>query len=1025
MPQPIKQPINIDFSKGLNLKVDPYQVPVGNFLSLVNSVFDKIGRLTKRNGFPYLTPLPVDTASYLTTFNNDLQALGPDIYSYSAGQSRWINKGSTYPLRLNTLPLIRNSVNQSQADCAIALNGVVCTVYTEQDDSGTVYKYALADSITGQNITAPAPIPVSSGTVTNAPRVFLLGNNFILMFENVITGVEHLQYVAVSSITGTIVRTNTDLSASFTNSTTLAYDAFVANGVLYVAWNGGGSSGIKVLYLTIGLVESSTVNPDPSHSSTLMSVTVDTTQGTSIVWVSYYNSGTSTGYTFALNGSTLATILTPTEFITSGTILNLTSVAQNMVNTVFYEVANNYGYDSSIPTHYVDTNTITQAGVVGTVVKSALSIGLASKAFLLNGTAYYLAAYQSPYQPSYFLMNGTLSTDVNPIAIGKVAYSNGGGYLTTGLPSVIIYGTNISTPYLYKDLVQAVNKNTNVPSGSQVDGIYSQLGINLVTFSFDTLGLVGVETGNDLHLSGGLFWMYDGYLPVEHNFLLWPDSVEVSGSATSGSMAPQQYFYQVTYEWADNQGNIFKSAPSIPVSVTLTSDTSVTVNVPTLRLTYKIANPVKICIYRWSTAQQVYYQVTNLTFTSTNPLVLNDTTIDYITFTDQASDATILGNNILYTTGGVVEDIAAPATDIMSLFDDRLWLVDAEDRNLLWYSKQVIETTPVEMSDLFTFYIAPSTGAQGSTGNITALAPMDDKLIIFKGNAIYYINGTGPDNTGANSAYSQPIFITSSVGCANTRSIILMPNGLMFQSSKGIWLLGRDLSTTYIGAPVEDYNSYTVNSAVSVPGTNQIRFSLDNGVTLMYDYFVGQWGEFDGIPMVSSTLYNAAHTIVDQYGAVYQEKVGTYLDGPNPVLMSFTTSWLQMAGLQGYMRSYWFYFLGTYLSPHKLNVSIGYDYNSSPEQSNLIAPLNYFPPYGNDPYFGGDGFSPYGGPPSIKNRRVFLVRQRCKAFQITITEVFDPTFGTIAGPGLTLSGLNCIVGVKKAYAPVNSNQQIG
>jgi hypothetical protein len=1025
MPQPIKQPINIDFSKGLNLKVDPYQVPVGNFLSLVNSVFDKVGRLTKRNGFPYLTPLPVDTTSYLTTFNNDLQALGQDIYSYSAGQSKWINKGSTYPLRLNTLPLIRNSVNQTQADCAIAPNGVVCTVYTEAGVSGTTYKYALADSVTGQNITAPTPIPVATGVVTNAPRVFLLGNNFILMFENLISGVQHLQYVAVSSITGAIVRANTDLSTSFANSTGLAYDAFVANGTLYVAWNGGSSSGIKVLYLTTGLVESSTVNPDSSHSATLMSVTVDTTQGTSIVWVSYYNSGTSTGYTFALNGSTLATIQAPTEFITSGTILNLTSVAQSMVNTVFYEVSNNYGYDSSIPTHYVDTNTITQAGVVGTAVKSALSVGLASKAFLLNGIAYYLAAYQSPYQPSYFLINGTISTDLNPTVIGKVAYSNGGGYLSTGLPSVTINGTNASTPYLYKDLVQAVNKNTNVPSGSQVNGIYSQLGINLATFSFDTLGLVGTETGNDLHLSGGLFWMYDGYLPVEHNFLLWPDSVEVAGSSTSGSMTAQQYFYQVTYEWADNQGNIFKSAPSIPVSVTLTSDTSVTVNVPTLRLTYKVENPVKICIYRWSTAQQVYYQVTNLTFTTLNPLTLNDTTADYITFTDTSSDATILGNNILYTTGGVVEDIAAPASDIMCLFDDRLWLVDAEDRNLLWFSKQVIETTPVEMSDLFTFYVAPSTGAQGSTGNITALAPMDDKLVIFKGNAIYYINGTGPDNTGSNSQYSQPIFVTSSVGCANPRSIVLMPNGLMFQSSKGIWLLGRDLSTSYIGAAVEDFNGFLVNSAVSVPNTNQIRFSLSNGVTLMYDYFVSQWGEFDGIPMVSSTLYNAAHTFVDEYGQVFQEVPGTYLDGSNPVLMSFTTSWLQVAGLRGYMRAYWFYFLGTYLSPHKLNCSIAYDYNSSPEQSDLVPPLNYAPPYGSDPYYGGNGSTPYGGPPSLENWRVFLVRERCKAFQITITEVFDPTFGTVAGPGLTLSGLNCIVGVKKAYAPINSNQQIG
>ena len=56
----------------------------------------------------------------------------------------------------------------------------------------------------------------------------------------------------------------------------------------------------------------------------------------------------------------------------------------------------------------------------------------------------------------------------------------------------------------------------------------------------------------------------------------------------------------------------------------------------------------------------------------------------------------------------------------MALFDTRLWMVDAEDQNLLWFSKQVIEATPVEMSDLLTMYIAPTTSSEGNTGPITA-----------------------------------------------------------------------------------------------------------------------------------------------------------------------------------------------------------------------------------------------------------------------------------------------------------------
>ena len=705
-------------------------------------------------------------------------------------------------------------------------------------------------------------------------------------------------------------------------------------------------------------------------------------------------------------------------------------------DTIIFEVPSVYSYDSSISSNLIDTATINQLGVEGTAYVMARSVGLASKAFAVKGTYYCLASYQSPYQSTYFLLNASTSTQQNPIVVAKLAYSNGGGYLSTGLPNVSVSGTTAQVPYLYKDLIQAVNKNTNVPAGTQVDGIYTQTGVNLATFDFVTDGLASTEIGNNLQLTGGFLWSYDGYVPVENGFFLYPDSVEATWSSTGGSIAAQPdgstntnaYYIQVVYQWTDNQGNPYFSAPSIPVPVTTTgtgTTGSITVHIPYLRLTYKVPNPPTIVIYRWSVKQQSYYQTSGFTFAASNGIQINDTTNDSVTYIDTLPDSAVLGNALLYTTGGVVEDIGAPATSITTLFDDRLWLVDSEDKNLLWYSKQVIESTPVEMSDLFTFYVAPSTGAQGSTGTITALAPMDDKLIIFKADAAYYINGSGPDNAGNGSTYSQPIFITSTVGCANPRSIVMMPNGLMFQSNKGIWLLGRDLSTQYIGAPVEDFNSYVVNSAVAVPGTNQVRFSLSNGITLMYDYFVGQWGEFEGVPSVSSTLYNGFHTLVNKYGQVAQETPGTYLDGSNPVLMSFTTSWLNVAGLRGYLRAYWFYFLGTYLSPHKLQVQIAYDYNSSAVQGNLIAPLNYAGPYGSDPYYGGDGLIPFGGPPQLENWRVFLERQRCRSFQIVMQEVFDPSFGTVAGPGLTLSGLSCIVGVKKSYAPINSNQQVG
>lgn len=1013
------QVVPINFAKGLDTKTDPKQINVGNFLSLQNSIFDTGGELKKRNGYGMLPSLPDDTATYVTTFNGNLTALGNNLQAYASPTSQWVNKGPIERVSLNTLPLIRSSINQSQGDAAIASNGLVCTVYTDEVPSGgsvtPSYKYAIADSVTGQNIVAPTVIPVTSGTIINAPRVFVISTYFIIVFSNLIGGTNFLQYIAIAVNSPTTRTTNTTISALYTPYTTLAFDGYVAQDNLFIAWNGSDGS-VKAAYIDKTLILH-TILSTTGQTGTTFSITADTTNTAElIVYISYFDNIGHTGYTWATTNVTgvLHTVYNPVQWYTgSATVPNIASTAQNGILTLYYEVDNYYGYDGSIQTNFINTLQIqgTVSPTVGPTTVLIRSVGLASKAFLVDTIPYMMVTYSSPYQPTYFLINGSGNI------FGKLAYSNGGGYLTTGLPGISLVNNIASTAYLIKDLISSVNKGTALPSGTQVANIYSQTGVNLVSFTIGNNPLSTGEIGNNLNISGALVCAYDGYSPVEQGFNVWPDSVEGTWSATGGNMAAipvsgasntNAYYYQVTYEWSDNQGNEFRSAPSIPVAITTTgsgTSGSVVLDIPTLRLTYKIANPVKLCVYRWSVGQQIYYQTTSIAAP-----ILNDPTVDYLTFTDTNSDATILGNNILYTTGGVLEDIGPPASDIITLYQQRLWLVDSEDKNLLWFSKQVIEGTPVEMSDTLTFYVAPTTSSQGSTGPITALASLDDKLIIFKKDAIYYINGQGPDNTGANNQFSDPIFITAVVGCANQQSIVFMPQGLMFQSDKGIWLLGRDLSTSYIGAPVEQFNSDTVVSSINVPATNQIRFTLNSNITLMYDYYYGQWGTFINIPAVSSTLYNSLHTYINDLGQVFQETIGQYLDGSSPVLMQFTTGWISMAGLQGFERFYELLLLGTYITPFNLSVQLGFDYNS-PSQYTVVSPLNVPLTWGSDNVWGGS--SPWGGGSTVFPARIFPQTQKCETFQITVQEIFNPAFGTIAGAGLTLSQMSAKIGILK------------
>ncbi len=1026
------QPVLINFSQGLNTKTDPWQLPIGQFLVLQNSIFQKGGLLQKRNGYGLLTSQNPDS-SYVTTLNQNLVSIGTTVNAYSSSLDKFISKGTLSPCSLNTLPLIRNNYNQSQSDTAIA-NGLVLTTFTESDGSTTYYRYVLADEVTGQNIIRPTSIPpVSTGAISGSSRVFVVGNYFVIVSQVLVGGSTFLQYISIPIANYTLVSAPKSVTADVYSaiSSNPGWDGVVSDDTLVVAYNTTtGAQGIHVATLTeqqIATNSSTTIIhafSNAAYIGAIVSICVDTTVNPSVFYISFWNNSTTNGYTAAvtIGFGTITTKFTPQQIITTTTITNLASAAQNNSCLVFSEVSHNYSYDSGIPTHFINGITVSSAGAVGTQYVVVRSVGLASKAFIISGTIYFLSAYQSPFQPTYFLMNGSTSTSAAPIIVAKLAYENGGGYLATGLPSVNVADNIAQISYRFKDLVEALTTLNNSQQ-TTTGGIYSQTGLNLVSFTIGSTAIDSADLASNLHISGGYLSQFDGYLPVEHNFFLWPDSIEVTTATGSGLVTAQQYYYQVTYEWSDNQGNIYRSAPSIPVTVTTTTATSTnTINVPMLRLTAKIANPIKIVVYRWSAAQQTYHQVTSITIPK-----LNDTTADSIAITDALADSSIVGNNIIYTTGGVVEDVNAPSSDILTVFDTRLWLVDNEDRNLLWVSKQVIEATPVEMSDLFTIYVAPNIGTVESTGPITAIAPMDDKLIIFKENAIYYINGVGPNNLGTTSVgcslgnYSQPTFITAVVGCTNQQSIVLTQDGLMFQGDKGIWLLSRGLGTDYIGAAVESFNGSIVNSAKVIPETNYVVFTLDTGEMLMYDYFYKQWGEFVGASAVSSTIYNGLHTILTPFGRILQETPNQFLDDSNPVLMSFTTSWINLASLQGYERFYDFYLLAKYLSPHKLNCQVAYDYNDSIRHNVIITPQNFSPstpgPFGIP--------TPFGSPGNKEQWKIDSKKQLCESFQLAVSEVFDPSMGVVAGAGFTMSGITCEVDIKKATKPIRGASSAG
>lgn len=247
-----KQTFNINFSKGIEQKVDSKSIPLGKFSSLKNSVFDKLGQFKKRNGNQQLSSLSDTSYSYLTTYRDNLIALGTKEASYSNTNDKWQTLDQFQPVSLSTIPIIQNNLNQIQCDSATTPDGLSIVVYSENDGTTTTYKYTILDSFTGQAQIVGTQIPVSSGVVTGSPRVFLLGNYFIIVFNNLISGTNHLQYVSISLADLSLVTAEADIASSHTPTTNLNWDGIVVNLNLYVAYNtlAGGQS-LKVTYLSV------------------------------------------------------------------------------------------------------------------------------------------------------------------------------------------------------------------------------------------------------------------------------------------------------------------------------------------------------------------------------------------------------------------------------------------------------------------------------------------------------------------------------------------------------------------------------------------------------------------------------------------------------------------------------------------------------------------------------------------------------------------------------------------------------
>lgn len=977
-----KQKVSIPFARGVDTKNDDKQEPLGSLNDLQNVVFETPLTLKKRPGFDDIKLKTIDQeniegAQFLTSFKDELNIFTlENLYSYSSSLEKWTSKGRVFSIYPTSRTVLRNDRSQKNLD-SIEIEGLLA--YTYEDSTGV--RVTISDSENNHTILGNSLIS-ASGT---APRLSRIQNTLFIFFKE---GTD-IKYRKINTIAPTTIDPEA-IAVTDLDATNPKYDVVAMADTITIAYNSSDSGGtLRLRKVNSDETLSSTISISGETASHALSVETDSSSRCLVT----FSDGSDVKF-LALSFRLDFVIVATSSIETIADVVNTTVVETTTgVYQLFYEVS---ATDST--NHLVKQNTIDLAATVGAPSVIKRSVGLASKAFYYGTEPHVLTIHDSPLQSTYFLINNTGST------VTKVSPGTGGTLVSeNALPTTVALSDS-------KFVIPTQTKGQIVV---EEESFFSLLGVVQTTFNFEPADpYQNVSLGNNLHITGGILKMYDGKQAVEHGFQLFPENVvEDSSTTTGGSISDGTRQFSAVYAWTDNQGNLHRSAPSIPITVISTGGTAtqkITLSVPTLRITEK--EDAIIEVYGTEAAGTVFYK-----HTQTTAPVYNDPTVDSILVEITDSDTDLIDNEILYITGGVLDNIAAPAATLIESFQSRLFLAGLEQENTIAYSKILFDGQPVSFNDTLTIKV------NNTGGPITALRKMDDKLIIFKDDACFFLSGEGPNNLGEQDTFIIPQLVSSEIGCIDPNSVVLTPAGLMFKSKKGVYLLTRGLGLDYIGSNVEAYNDEEITSAVVVADDNQVRFTTRNGPCLVYNYFTQQWATFTNYRAVSAILLNSEYHFLDKNQNLLKETPDSYTDNGSPVNMAVETSWINFAGVQGFQRVYRLLLLGEFKSPHKLRIRVAYDFNESYVQEKIVDTADFleYNLYGTDsPY--GTG-TPYGGDGNVHQLRVDLKRQKCQSIKIKIEEIQESTLGE----GLSLSNIAFEVGAKSGLNKIATDKQYG
>ncbi len=966
------QIIQFPLSRGLAEDDNAKNKPLASLKSGVNIRWPKAGVVGKRFGTEEISTGVSDPKRFVAR-GPELSLVDGTTLKTLGADDTWSGSQRVPEAMLTWQTIMDDNTGVASADVALSGDYVILVWVTgdptcrpenalRPEDAGTTF-LQIQHRVTGDMVYGPVLV----GTDVVHARIVVVGGYAIAIYVNM-SG--EIRTHSVNLTTFATAATQTLLLDSRTDSSHRGrIDAILlSSGKVLIAYE---ITGTNVLRLARYSHSAGSLSVDTSASLTdgiitAISLVEDTTAGR--VYVLYghrYNSPHSFRVRLRAVNSSLADVLSPVtiqndyhaqrvtaKLISTGSILcGWAGVDQATVGT-------------AAPSF--ETGVFDNAGTEATKHRRSAAVGILSQVFTM-GARYYVVASDWAYNHENFLSG----TDIERIPsmssyLLEVETSSHGlsadfpphryaGKIDHDISGIFQFGLVPAVPAVDSNTVLALVPFLATAAQAPFNW---RCGLRLVAATVDADDMpdpwASSTVGQETYIVGSFLQAWDGRTTFDVSMRAPQGSMVSAANANGGGLLQVgTYIYQFGSSYRSGAGVLHRGPLSVQLSEDVSSANSSmewllspqSIDCKQTTATgfaLESAGEVMRDVYRSEANGSVVYELSWAPRWNTFP---NDPTSLLNTYIDLRDDAQIIDGAAYeistrpqpYTSSGELEDVQPPASYTRLFHLGRLFIVTGGRREI-WYAKDVKENpgiAPGFSQDMRELY----------EQDITALASMDEKRIVFWERGIWYVVGDGPTVAGTDNRFSSPQVIQSDVGCTNPRSVVSTPMGVLFQSDENLYLLTRGLTVDWIGKDAQDtVAAYPlITSAVLVAHEGEVRFTCNTsdgteGVMLVFDYTRGTWTtrDYGGASLRDAILHDGDYYFATD-ADVFRELTTTHLDSGSFVASTVELESIVPSGPIGWQRVRIAKLLGQSLSNHGMTVSIGRDFATTYEQSETFA----------------------------------------------------------------------------------------